>query len=245
MEYDRRSATSSTWPMLRHVLLIAVGAASVCCGGPAFARAPTGTDVTVALVALGEPSASDRANQLPVSQMQFDTGSTVFVEVWAQTLAPNGFAQVSLDITFEANALSVPSPVIHTALFPLFTSGSNASAGLIDNVSGSVNPVIPACSGAVGAAPDFARLAVVPLRVNVPGQHTIVAGPADSVVFVIANCGSLVPPAVAFQNATITAGSTGPPIPAVSAWGCGAMIALLLSAGGVVLRKRAFSSSIL
>jgi len=223
--------------MVKKSFTIPVGLMAVCLlFGGARAAAQT-TDVTVALVPMAAASASDSAAALPAAQTTFPVGSNMVVEVWAQTQSPAGLSQVSIDLNYSPTAFTVLS-VTHTATFSLFAGDTvNNAVGLVDDLSGSVPPAAPACGGQVGAAPQWARVAVIDLQANTLGTENLVAGPSNSAVLVNANCGLLSPPAVSFQNATVTIEAAGPLVPAVLTWGLLVMTILSLVIGSVRIRQ--------
>lgn len=222
---------------MRMPLVLQVGLVVLCFSWSGMDVAAQSTDVTVAIVPRAVASPNDVAAALPDSLTQFPQGHMV-VEVWAQTLAPEGLVQVSVDFSYPANSFTVTS-VTHSSIFSLFTVDTlDTINGIVDDLSGSVPPAVPACSGQVGAAPQWARVAIIDMQAFADGPADLVVGPANNVVFVVANCGSITPPPVTFVSASITVGSTGAPIPTVSSWGLLVMTLLSLIAGSIQIRRK-------
>lgn len=194
------------------------------------------TDVTIALVTRVAVGPDDTVTVLPDQQTDFPLGDMV-VEIWAQTLAPNGLSQVSVDFSFPQNAFTVTS-VTHTSQFSLFAVDSIDNVnGIVDDLSGSVPPTIPACGGHVGTSPEWARVAIISMQAFENSSTDFVIGPTNNLVFVNANCGSIEPPVVTFLGASVTIGTGGVQVPTASSWGLLAMALLLLILGTARIRR--------
>lgn len=194
------------------------------------------TDVTIALVTRTSAGPDDVTVVLPDQQTDFPLGDMV-VEVWAQTMAPVGLAQVSVDFSFPQGVFTVTS-VTHTTQFSLFAVDTIDNVnGLVDDLSGSVPPTIPACGGHVGASPEWARVAIIDMQATEIGLTDFVIGPTNNIVFVNANCGSIDPPVVTFLGASVAIGLDGVQVPTASSWGLLAMALLLLIFGTARMRR--------
>lgn len=222
--------------MLKKPSAFAVGLTALCMsfgGGDAAAQ---GTDVTIALVPRAVSSPDDIAAVLPEAETVLPVGGIV-VEVWAQTLALDGLAQASVDFGFASGAFTVTS-VTHTPVFSLFAVHTiDNTNGIVDDLSGAVPPALPACSAKVGAAPQWARLAIIGLEANTIGVSDFTVGPTNNLVFVNANCGLLDAPTVTFLGASVTVESSGPLVPSASSWGLLTLALLLLTVGTTRIRR--------
>ncbi|MFQ5462536.1 MAG: hypothetical protein ACE5E5_07910 [Phycisphaerae bacterium] len=214
-----------------------LAAAVVGLGGAAPAYAG-GSSVAVALVPRSAAGPVDQTAALPQPETAWAPGSALVIEVWAQTVDPNGLSSVSIDVAFGTN-LSVTG-VTPTALFSELTHALVDNAvGLIDDLSGShLSP----CTDQIGIAPQWARVAIVDLSANVAGVATVQALPADSMVYGTAVCGvgDVNPASITFGQATLLIGDVA--IPALSDWGLVVMIGLLLVAATLVWNVCAESS---
>lgn len=190
---------------------------------------------TVRIVALDSPSGNEESTTLPVSQLAFAVGQTFYLELWAQTPEPAGFTQVSADIGFDPNVINVLSIAV-TSLFSFGASGTiDNVSGLLDNVSGAHPPVIPACSDAVGTAPQWAKVATIEAATVAAGFGSVQTGPAGDGIHFVAICAELTEPAVDFGFVQLTIGSA---IPAASAWGLAVMGLLVTVTATLCLRRR-------
>lgn len=215
--------------------MAAVGVAAVFVHTDARATDTTGgTLVTIELVALAEAGLADEVTALPTSQESYPTGSSVFLEVWAQTTDPNGLTSVSLDLQFGP-ALSA-DVIAHSSLFTELRNGSvDNPGGSIDDLSGShLGP----CEDEVGVAPKWARLAVIEMAASGAGSVVIQSSDSGSATFGTAICGvgDVDPLNVAFGAVHVTIGGTQ--IPTSSAWSLLLLAGLLLVAGVAVSRRR-------
>jgi len=157
------------------------------------------TDVSVALVVQASPETADAVATLPASGSGFAVGSTVYLEVWAQTQLLSGLSQVSADISFDPNQVSALS-ITHTAGFSLFANGTiDNVTGLIDDLSGSVPPSSPPCTPAVGVA-GWSRVAEVELVVNSGSAGSVQSVASGSPIFVVAICGAFNTPTVNYLS---------------------------------------------
>jgi len=225
-------------------LLLPIGLVVLCMSLGSGVVAAQGTDVTVAIIPLAVTGPDDFANTLPVAQTDFPFGDMV-VEVWAQTMAPAGLAQVSIDFGFPPSAFTVTS-LTRTPTFSTFPNGTIDNViGVIDDLSGSVLPVVPACGGQVGATPQWARVAVINMQAIAGGSRDLLVGPTNTLVFVNGNCGSLSAPVVTFIGATVTINSAPLPIPTLSSWGMLVITLLMFAVGTLVFSRRATSAIIL
>src|SRR3990172_9269781 len=101
------------------------------------ASAASGAVVDFQLTALSTPSGSDTAVTVPTSQPSFALGSSIFLEVWAQTTNANGLSSASLDLLFNSSSATAVS-VTHSSIFSTLTHSSiNNPSGVIDELSGS------------------------------------------------------------------------------------------------------------
>jgi len=154
--------------------------------GPLSAGSSFAALVDIRFVVRTSPSGSDTAASLPSSVTAAKTGTTLYVEVWAQTTHANGLTSVSADITYTVPLGSVQS-ITHTALFPLVPSGSiDNGAGFINDLSGSH---LGSCSDAVAVAPNWGRVAVIQMTTSGVGTLTLQGGQTGSAVYGVAICG--------------------------------------------------------
>ncbi len=187
-------------PKTRVLFAAAVSQAMV---GGALTESSRGSTATVELVTLSAPSATDISASLPISEPTFRSGDTFFMEAWAQTDAPNGFAQVSMDIAFDAARLT-GIEITHSAAFGLFPEGAiDHLAGRIDNLSGSHPPATPPCSDQVGFAPEWVRVASIEVHADATGSVMIQSVDSGDPVFTVSICDSFVPPTVQYGGTTV------------------------------------------
>ena len=182
-------------------------------------------------IAVSTPSGSDAATSLPASQSYFGAGATFYVEIWAQTTHPNGLSSISLDLTYNAN-LATAEAITHSSLFSELTSGAiDNEAGVLNDLSGShLGP----CTDAVGAAPNWARLAVVQLTAIASEGLVLESRPTGSPVYGTAICGigDIDPAQIEFGQSAVGLGD----VPALSEWGMIVLGLLILVAGSILLR---------
>jgi len=126
--------------------------------------------VDVRVVTLPSASVVDESATLPASQSLFARGDTVFLEVWAQTAEPNGFASIGVDLTFDAARLTAGA-ITHSSILGIFTNGAADSvAGSINDLSGAHAPATPPCGDTVGAAPKWVLLASISMVADAVGE---------------------------------------------------------------------------
>jgi hypothetical protein len=118
--------------------------------------------VTLQLVAVTTPTASDTVSSLPASATRIPVGQAYFLELWAFQDGDNstGFTSVYVDFAWPAAEASVAN-ITHTSTFNLLTSGW-ADAGVIDELGGSALP------GGQGVFPQLTRVAIVTLTADLP-----------------------------------------------------------------------------
>lgn len=155
------------------------------------AALPSNPQAWVEVVTTAAATPADFAVSLPPSQTEYMIGKPVFAEIWVQTDDPHGLQSVSVDFVFDPSIMSVQS-LAHTAAFSQFVGGAiNNQAGLINDLTGSHPPVVPACSDQVGASPNWVRMAIVELLANDGGISSLSVFPADSFLFGTTVCGQL------------------------------------------------------
>lgn len=182
---------------IQYVMTVVLG---VCFGAWSSTRA---ADVTIAAVAVAAPSPADELPSLPAGISDVPMGTNFFVEIWARTVHPQGLSMVSTDMGFPPARLEGLS-ILHSELMDVFPNGAIDNVnGLINDLSGSHAPVIPACSDEIGLA-DWARVAIIEMVGETPGSAAITLTPSGSVVYVVALCGLLTPPSVDYLGTTIT-----------------------------------------
>jgi hypothetical protein len=150
-------------------------------GGNAF-----GQSADLRLVALTSPGASDTITTLPASESFLLDDAPFVVELWAQTTHVNGLSSVSADMTFTA-ALANVTGITHPATFNVLTHAMiNNATGSVDDLSGSH---LGACTDALGASPNWARVAILDALALGGGSLTFQSGPTGSAVYGTAICG--------------------------------------------------------
>jgi len=166
----------------------------------------------IQLVTLDEPSESDFAFDLPVSNRSYEINDTFYVEVWAARTdvtdgSEAGLGAVYADIVFDplhlAAAESVPS-----ALFNLFSvSSSTAREGRLP-----VGGCAPLGDGTVGV--DTAWVRVATLRMNVIGEGVtrLTVGPSQAPfgVSIFGRFGNLAKTNIDFGGAGLSLSSVSP-----------------------------------
>ncbi len=196
---------------------------------------PAGIMAAIELRAVSESGVDDVVSALSDSQDIFAPGSTIFVEVWAQTSQSNGFSSVSADVIFDPGLARVES-VTHTALFSELRNGVIDNViGLVDNLSGSH---LGTCGDQVGVAPNWSRVAIIQLTANAAGTLVLQASGTGSAVFGTALCGlgDLDPATITFGASTVQIFDQN--VPTVSAWGLIALTLLIVVTGTLVLSSR-------
>jgi hypothetical protein len=142
----------------------------------------------IELVALTAPTVGDIAPSLPATETVLPGNETFYLEIWAQTFDPNGFAQVSTDVSFD-NSLVEGVDIVISPEFSLFTDGTiDNGSGLLDNVSGSHPPAVPPCSDAVGVATNWARLATIEMTTIDDGTAVFQSATTGDVFLVVSHC---------------------------------------------------------
>ncbi|MCI0493044.1 MAG: hypothetical protein L0Z07_08920 [Planctomycetes bacterium] len=140
----------------------------------------------IRLVALPSASLSDSVTTLPTSSIRFLEDAPFIVEVWAQTPDNRGLSSVSADFTFTSTLANITN-IAHTPLFNVLTAGTvNNTNGTIDNLSGShLGP----CTDAVGASPNWARVAILGVTPTGIGTLSLQSGSTNSPIYGTAICG--------------------------------------------------------
>lgn len=152
--------------------------------------APTSV-VDIELIPLSLASPTDTSPLLPTAQPNIRVGEAFVVEVWAQTVRPNGFGSVSADLTYNGSRTPVTN-IVHTSTFNTFPSGSfNNGLGVINDLSGSHPVVVPPCSDLVGAQPSWARVAILQMNASTLGSSLIASGPTGNPIYGTATCGTV------------------------------------------------------
>jgi hypothetical protein len=193
MKRRRESTSYNPIPWGQGVLVLAA-----CAVGPA-----NGQTAEIRMTVLSSPSGSDTAATVPASATYMLNDTVFVVEVWAQTSSPSGLSSVSTDVTFTT-ALADVTSITHTAAFNVLTHGT------IDNVGGIINDFsgshLGACTDAVGAAPNWARAAVLNVTPSVNGTLVFQSGPTGSAVYGTAVCGvgDLADASITFGSVTVT-----------------------------------------
>ncbi|MEK6677659.1 MAG: hypothetical protein AABZ47_18650, partial [Planctomycetota bacterium] len=168
--------------MIRLVILL--GSANTVFGQTAGLVPPI---VTVRPVAAISPTATDIVSTLPTGLTRVAPGDRFFIEIWATTSRPNGFASVYVDAAFDPTGVQVLD-VIHTDLFDLFPRGVvDADAGLVNDLGGSHLGI--QCGDHVGVAPEWARVAVLEMRALIVGDVRLQSATSGSAILGIAICG--------------------------------------------------------
>ncbi len=136
---------------------------------------PDGIDFEYECVVVGAPSTQDQTPQLPVGLTAVGVGDTFYVEFWATDSGDTNTGVVSayadLDYPEGLVMCEPPTPIQHSGLFPLFTSGA-CDGSIVDELGGSQ------LSGGVGVEPEWARVADVQFIANAFGTADFCLGPA-------------------------------------------------------------------
>ncbi len=165
--------------------------------------------VAVEVLALPAASINEEMTALPPSQTLFALGDTFYLEVWAQTTEPNGFATVGVDLTFDPS-FTTAGIVTHSSILGLFTHGVVDNAlGLVDDLSGGHPPATPPCVDQVGFAPKWALLASVEVTADLVGTATFQSLDTASGIWVTSICGTSVLPTVTYGGTSITIAQCG------------------------------------
>jgi hypothetical protein len=200
----------------------------------ALSGSANGAVISFRLAALSSPSTNDQVKSVPASRTNFALGSSIFLEVWVQTINPSGLSSASLDLSFESS-LATAVEVTHSSVFSaLVHSLINNPAGFIDDLSGShLGP----CADAVGVSPNWGRVAVVEFTANADGVLTFRSLPSGSPVYGSAICGvgDINPNDISFNPVIVAIGPAA--IPATSPSSLMAMSLLILIAGSIALSR--------
>jgi hypothetical protein len=198
---------------------------------PAYAGGGT---VDVALVPRLAAGAVDQASTLPAAETAVMPGSTFVVEIWAQTIDPNGLSSISLDVVFSPN-VSVTG-VTHTTVFSALSNAViDNPGGTIDDLSGSH---LAPCTDQIGIDPQWARVAILDLSADAAGVAVVQSSSANSMVYGTAVCGvgDINPASITFGQASLLVGDLA--VPTVSEWGFMVMWLLSLTAATMVWTRR-------
>ena len=94
--------------------------------------------------------------------------------MWAQTSELTGFQAVSADVSFEQTVVNAQDL---TFVFGVHTNGTiDNGAGLLDDVSGSLNVTIPPCADQAGLQPDWVRIVIAEMHADAVGTSVFAAG---------------------------------------------------------------------
>lgn len=147
------------------------------------------------------PGDEDEVTVLPLGESEFLVGDPIFLEVWAQTSDPRGFASIYVDVQFDSSLVTGVT-ITPTELFDLFPRGSiDNESGLIREVGGS-HLGTRGCEDQVGFAPKWARVVIIEMRAESAGAATIASADTES-PFGISVCGSFDPPLVDYRRARL------------------------------------------
>lgn len=227
-KYDKPVATTTTLRTVCAFILTILVSPAVSLG--------IGTVAVIELVPQLAASADDVTMTLPTALTQVEVGDSFVIEVWAQTLEPQGLSSVSTSIGYDSTLAEVTN-VTHTALFSELNNAEiDNSLGLIANLSGSH---LSTCVDQVGVAPQWARVAVIAVQATASGSLVMQAGDTGSLTFGTAICGvgDLPPAQIAYGMASVTI--VDAPIPAVSTWGLIVTALLIMAAGSIMIDQKA------
>lgn len=157
-------------------------------------------DVAYSVVALPTPSAVNTTSALPASTTNFDVGTTCYLEVWTTDsgVLNTGVTSAYVDLSWPV-PLGVAGAIDHSVPFSLFASG-NVTPGFIDELGGS-----DATLSGQGLAPDWARVAIVPLQIAAPGDLPVLVVPASTPTACFGR-GTIAPADIDLLGVTLNAG---------------------------------------